>query len=101
MKLTGLNTNALTFQAQQGSIIVFHADGRIEVGEKYRDQPEEAARLVIEEIQRQWLNASRPDGWIGHMKDGVGPVVVVTDPIDRIGWEAAGYEFRPFKYTGE
>lgn len=42
-----------------------------------------------------------PDGWIGHIKDGVGPVVVVTDPLDLIGWKAAGYEFRPFRYMDE
>lgn len=82
-------------------IVTFKPDGTIELADIYRHQPEAAAIEFVDYMRKHWLYASRPDGWIGHMKDGVGSVVVVTDPIDRIGWEAAGYEFRPFKYTDE
>ena len=79
------------------TIVTFHSNGVIELGEKFKDQPDEAARLFLAAVARQ--HARLADGWIGKPSGDAGPTVVVDNLSDRIGWEKIGHVFRPFRYV--
>lgn len=86
-------------RASQASIVTFHSDGTITLDDRFKEQPDEAARLFLEYIYARWLTLTRPDGWIGKPSSDAGPTVVVDNDADRVGWERVGHVFRPFKYT--
>lgn len=56
MQITGdLDQNRdLHFRAANQPCVVFHADGRIEFGEKYRDNPDAAAQEFMRIVRETW-----------------------------------------------